>query len=355
MKKVLILTGSYGSGHNRAARVLEKQLIAEWNQVLILDIVDFLNENSMKSGNITKSFYEDFCEKYKKVWEITFNIIDDATVKRFLYGIKYPIFQSRFDDFVQTYEPDVVLSVFPFWQGFIKHYLKKYEKTFKTGVFITDSINIHSIWYLDKDYIDYYFVIDKLTKWEFIEKFNHTKDNIIVSFFPLESDFFLDREEIKVKNIILLLTSQEENFILDLLEILKTRKEFNINILAGRNKVLFSYVSQFYTDIDNFKFYPFFDIKSELKNIDLVISKPGWAIISECIANDVPVIIPTFIAGQEEGNKLLVELGEVWFFEPDAKKIDFALRYLDFSKFIPNFRKIKNKDSTKIIIDTLMN
>ncbi|MDD5213583.1 MAG: glycosyltransferase [Candidatus Gracilibacteria bacterium] len=355
MKKVLILTGSYGSGHNRAARVLEKQLIAEGNQVLILDIVDFLNENSMKSGNITKSFYEDFCEKYKKVWEITFNIIDDATVKRFLYGIKYPIFQSRFDDFVQTYEPDVVLSVFPFWQGFIKHYLKKYEKTFKTGVFITDSINIHSIWYLDKDYIDYYFVIDKLTKGEFIEKFNHTKDNIIVSFFPLESDFFLDREEIKVKNIILLLTSQEENFILDLLEILKTRKEFNINILAGRNKVLFSYVSQFYTDIDNFKFYPFFDIKSELKNIDLVISKPGGAIISECIANDVPVIIPTFIAGQEEGNKLLVELGEVGFFEPDAKKIDFALRYLDFSKFIPNFRKIKNKDSTKIIIDTLMN
>jgi hypothetical protein len=45
----------------------------------------------------------------------------------------------------------------------------------------------------------------------------------------------------------------------------------------------------------------------------------------------------------------------VWFFEPDARKIDFALKYLDFSKFIPNFRKIKNKDSTKIIIDTLIN
>jgi UDP-N-acetylglucosamine:LPS N-acetylglucosamine transferase len=71
------------------------------------------------------------------------------------------------------------------------------------------------------------------------------------------------------------LTSEEENFILDLLEILKTRKEINVNILAGRNKVLFAYVKEFYADIDNFKFYPFFDIKAELKNIDLVISKPG--------------------------------------------------------------------------------
>lgn len=355
MKKVLILTGSYWSGHNRAARVLEKQLTSEWNQVLVLDIVDFLNENSMKSGNITKSFYEDFCEKYKKVWEMTFNIFDDAIVKRFLYGIKYPVFQSRFDDFIETFEPDLVFSVFPFWQWFIKHYLKNHEKTFKTWVFITDAIKIHSIWYLNKEYIDYYFVIDEFTKEEFIKKFNHTKDNVVVSFFPLESEFFLDKEEIKVKNIILLLTSEEENFILDLLEILKDRKEFNINILAWRNKVLFAYVKEFYADIDNFKFYPFFDIKSELKNIDLVISKPGWAIISECIASDVPVIIPTFIAGQEEGNKLLVELGEIWFFEAKAKKIDFALRYMDFSKFIPNFRKIKKKDSTKIILDKLMN
>lgn len=354
MKKVLILTGSYWSGHNRAAKVLEKKMIDEWHQVLILDIVDFFNENSVKSWDFTKSFYEDFCERYKKVWEMTFNIFDDAIVKRFLYGIKYPVFQSRFDKFINTYNPDLVISVFPFWQGFIKHYLKKYEKTFKTGVFITDSIKIHSIWYLNKDYIDYYFVIDEMTKQEFIKKFNHKTDNIIVSFFPLEENFFIDREKIEVKNIILLLTSQEENFVLDLLEIMKDRKDINIAILAGRNKILFSYVSQFYADVANFKFYSFFDIKSELKNIDLVISKPGWAIVSECIASDVPIIIPTFIAWQEEGNKLLVELWEVGFYQSDASKIDFAIRYIDFSKMLPNFRKLKKNDSSKIILGKLL-
>lgn len=354
MKKVLILTGSYWAGHNRAAKVLEEQIMREWNQAIVLDIVDFFNDNSLNSGNFTKSFYEDFCDKYKKVWEMTFNIFDDNTVKRFIYGIKYPFLQSKFDDFINSFEPDSVISVFPFWQGFIKHYIKKNGKNFKTWVFITDAIKIHSIWYLNKDYIDYYFVIDEFTKEEFIKKFEHNKDNVIVSFFPFEKEIYHTREKIEIKNIIFLLTSQTEDFVLDLLEILKNRKDLHINIVGWRNKSLFEYVSIFYEDVDNFSFYDFYNIRENLKNIDLIISKPGWAIICECIASDVPVIIPSFIAGQEEWNKLFVQAAEIGIFETDPLKIDFALKYTNFDKFLPNFAKIKNINSTQIILDKLL-
>jgi len=47
---------------------------------------------------------------------MTFNIFDDNLVKRFIYGIKYPFLQSKFDDFINVFEPDSVISVFPFWQ-----------------------------------------------------------------------------------------------------------------------------------------------------------------------------------------------------------------------------------------------
>lgn len=354
MKKVLILTGSYWSGHNRAAKVLEKQIISEWNQAIVLDIVDFFNDNSLNSGNFTKSFYEDFCDKYKKVWEMTFNIFDDNLVKRFIYGIKYPFLQSKFDDFVNVFQPDSVISVFPFWQWFIKHYIKNYWKNFTTWVFITDSIKIHSIWYLNKDYIDYYFVIDNFTKTEFIKKFEHNKDNVIVSFFPLEKEFYQNRKKIEIKNILFLLTSQTEEFALDLLEILKNREDLNILIAWWRNKNLLSYVSIFYEDVKNFSFYEFYNIKENIKNIDLIISKPGWAIISECVANDIPVIVPSFIAGQEEWNKLLVEKAEIGFFETNREKINFSLKYINFDKFLPNFAKMKNINSTDIILDKLL-
>lgn len=60
-----------------------------------------------------------------------------------------------------------------------------------------------------------------------------------------------------------------------------------------------------------FCFTEFIDIKNELKNIDIFISKPGGALMCECIAQDVPIISPSFTPGQEEGNIKLMQIENI--------------------------------------------
>lgn len=352
MKKILILTWSYWSWHNSAAKGLEKAIKNLWNEVEILDIVDFFDKNALKSWTKAKYFYEDFCSKYKKVWEITFNFLDDANIREFLYSFKYPFLQRKFDKYLKQNNFDFLINVFPFWQIFLKHYIKYNWKTFKTWVFITDSINIHSIRYLWDNLIDKYFFIDSETQKIFINKFKHKQKNLVTSFFPIDKEIFFDKKDIVIKNIVFLLTWQEKDFSINLLENFKN-SDYNIIVLKWRNDILFKKIELKYKQIENIKLLDFYDIKTNLKTIDLIISKPGWAIISEAISNDIPFIISNFIAWQEQWNKEFIEKFELWFYENDANKIYFNIKYMDFSRMLPNFKEVKKSDSINIILKNI--
>lgn len=351
MKKVLILTWSYWSWHNVAAYTLWDYIKSIWHSVYILDMVDLFNKWTIKTWDGTKYFYEDFCEKYKKIWEITYNIFDDQKFKQFIYMFKYQFLQEKFDKHLKDNDYSVIISVFPFWQIFLKHYLKNNDKTFKTWVFITDSINIHSVWHLNKG-IDTFFFIDDESKFEFIKKFGNTKSELITSFFPIHTDFFHNKKEIQVRTIMFLLTWQEKIFAKKLLNKFKNTS-YNIYILAWRNHILFKQLKLDFENIQNFHFYEKFNIKENIKNIDIIISKPWGAMIAESIANDIPFIITNFIPWQEEWNKKMIQKYELWFYENDADKVFFNINYINFSKMLPNFQKVKKTNCIQIILENL--
>jgi hypothetical protein len=76
--------------------------------------------------------------------------------------------------------------------------------------------------------------------------------------------------------------------------------------------------------------------------------------MSECIATDVPIISPSFIPGQEEWNIRLMKEAWVWIFEDNPERVIFYLKYLDFNKFLPNFKNLKKKNSIEFIIEKMM-
>ena len=44
---------------------------------------------------------------------------------------------------------------------------------------------------------------------------------------------------------------------------------------------------------------------------------------------------------------------ETGVYEPDPKKMNFLIKYMNWSKFLPNFNKVRKKDSIKIIDENL--
>jgi len=344
-KKVLILTGSYGGWHNTAANSLKEYYKNFWYEIKIIDFIDHINEFVAKS---TKKFYTISSEEYPKVWETFFNITDYPIISRILYSIKDPIWQPKFNKIIEEFQPEQVISVFPFWNGLVKNYIKHIWHDFKWWILITDAINIQSFWYVREKYIDYYFVFDKKTKKNFIEKFKFNPKKVKISFFPFLKEKFVNKENIWNKKILILLTWLKKEIIDSILENLNW---YDITIIKWRNDEAYEILKEKYKE--KYNFVDFLQILDNLKYYDIMIWKPWWALTCECIATNTPLIIPSFFPWQEEWNKELLEYTQTWIYEQDAKKIVFMIKYIDWNKFLENFKNVKKENSCKIIYNSL--
>lgn len=345
MKKYLILSASYWSWHNAAAWAIKNSLEKKWEKVEILDMTDLLK----KWWDNSKKFYS-LSEKIPFIWDATFTLLDQQFTNEILDIIFKSIYQNKFNQFLEECNPDYIICTFPNWPIFLNNYYKTHKKIAKIWVIITDAIEIWMPWHYSSDLIDYFFMIDENTKQIFKKKFKHRRNNLFVSFFPIEEKYFINKKSIQNKHIAILLTWLKAEFTAKLLNKLKEEEFYEkITIIKWRNEKLFDKIKNKVRN-SKFEYIEFLDIKTELKNIDIFITKPGWALMCECIAQDVPLIAPSFIPGQEEWNIKLLEKENLWIYEDSAEKVVFFLKFLNWDKFLPNFHRIKNKDSVEFII-----
>jgi len=352
MAKVLILTAWYGQGHNTAAYNIEQFLIQKKHQVEVVDMAQFVWK---KVGEATQRLYTLTAEKLPFVRERAFDLFDSEFARELMFTIRPVRYQSRFDQLVHQFAPDVVIVTFPFWNWFLKKYLKTRPKTFELWIVITDAITIHQTWYLDQKWVDKRFLIDTYSKQMFVKKFKVAPDKVEVSFFPILPDKFVDKSNITGKNVILLLSMlMDDDYLWQLLDDASTIPDMNVMVLKGKAPELFDQLKTEFKAAKNIRFEEFVPLVDEFWKKDRIyIGKPGWATVAEAIATDVPMIVPVFYPGQEEGNLALIELAEIGFFVPDPTLTLAMLKYLDWNKILPNFKKIKKQDAIPKIAQSL--
>jgi len=171
-------------------------------------------------------------------------------------------------------------------------------------------------------------------------------EKVIVSFFPLSEKIYYNRSSVLNDKVLMLLTWLKEEFVDSFLK----KTHANVTILKWRADELYSRLKEKYEM--KFTFLDFLNISQNLKNFDVFIWKPGGAITSECVATDTFMFVPNFFPGQEEWNMRLLEYFECWLYESSPAKVEFFRNYLDFNKFLPNYKKLK-KPACKIIFDNL--
>ncbi len=351
MKKILILTWSYWHWHNAAAYNLKYWREQQGYEVKLIDMVEF-------AGIFAKGaqkFYAATSERAPYIWEKTFDLFDSHIARDLMFSIRPVVYQARFNNLLQVFRPDVVIVTFPFWLWFLWKYLKKQDKTFKVGVMVTDSITIHQTRYLNEQFVDRRFVIDKYSKHLFLQKFKVTEDKVVVSFFPLLPNKFKDKTAITWKNILMLLSyTLDEEYVRWVVELLQRIKWLNLTIIKGRAPEMFKELKEDFKNMNNINFVDFIPLVDEFWRKDWIyIGKPGGATMSEAIATDTPMIIPAYYPGQEQGNLKLLEMVEVGFYIPDPALTYTFVKYLDWNKILPNFRTVKKKNSLEIIHNAL--
>ncbi len=360
-KKILIISGSTGSGHIRAGEALEKTAHVLYPEFEIrhVDFFDFLGAKAKK--NIVDAF-QSTTRNWPELWKIYFNTLNtkavSGAVKKIFTAINN-LNTNKFAQYVNEWNPDIMISTHIPSPGMLHNYK---NKRMVRATVVTDYM-VHRLWINHPS--DYYFVAtEEMKKMLIKEKLDSKK--IIVSGIPIDPAFYKKISVNELKNKyklptyepILLVLSGGQGLI-DISTIIKDifaiKKKITIIAVAGDNEKLKNKLLKLKTpsDINLINFGWTDNIIELMQMSDVVISKPGGMTTTECMAIGKPIIVVNPIPGQEDANaKFILEnnLGRV---AKNAVELNSAINFYLAKKENHYPIVVPNPTAAEIILRTL--
>lgn len=299
--KTLIISLSTGSGHVRAARALESytKIYHKDHEVNHIDSAHYIGF----FGRLTHKYFYAFCQKYtKRLWGYLYTLTSIPLISRAIHA--GDIFQNlsarRLRVHIQTYSPDVIICTYFGAVQIVRHTTKRHN--IKLYYVVTD-YDAHPLYVAPN--IDGYFVSSNTQK-EKLKVLGVRKESIHISPIPIDPVFFekKKREVLKKKYnmphdkelALVLAKNQSQSFIQKVCGELLQKKNTYI-VVIGNNKTVFSFKKEKVHYIPHTA-----HIDEYLRMADVVYTKPGGLIVTECIALGVPMKLFRSYGGQEQKN-----------------------------------------------------
>ncbi|MCS7245061.1 MAG: hypothetical protein N2504_03400 [candidate division WOR-3 bacterium] len=360
MKKILIITANYGTGHLIASKAIE-QMIGNSNDVLLLDIVE-------KGGyieKITSKFYIWMSKHSHFLWRLIY--YNPITRLNIIKSILTSFINKKVYSILENYRPDIIISTH-FLSTLYGAKYKLENKSTKLFVCITD-YEVHPIWI--NNFVDMYFLPSEYSVKDL------KSSNYMITGIPLRKGFLeeidknaLRREfNIHTKNLIVLL-NLGSNSVLPLRDAIKYIKMFSKKlyflVIAGRNEKNYEKLQEVFIDLNtyDFKLFGFTeDIHKLMFLCDFSVAKAGGLNLTELIYTKTPAIYYKSLPGQEEGNERFIKEHGLGFIAKNFKQLvrytefiiqnpsvlNYFMSNLSYQKESMNFLKIKEMVSHETI------
>ena len=332
-KKVLIMSASTGGGHNRAARAIKEELESRTidNMSIECEIVDSLKLVNNPMDKVISRGYEKSAlytpKAYGSVYRFSETTI--ASKNEFKTNPLTSLMARKFKHLLNESTPDLIIGTHPFPMIALStlkknnnlHSLSRSESFYKsTKVDIPPMISVltdyttHSTWIQNE--IDYYIVGHEYVK-ELLVYEGVDSEKVKAFGIPVEKSFLShrDRETVLTElglspeklTVLLMGGSFGAGNIKETLEdLIAIDRDFQILVITGRNEHLKDKLSKMLDSTIHNKNICLLGYTNKmndiLASIDVLISKPGGLTTTEALLNDVPMIVPYFIPGQEEEN-----------------------------------------------------
>lgn len=315
-RKVLVLSESFGLGHERAAQALIKGL------TVIEPGVETLHANSIYSSfpRLTGAFlglYLQMLNRFPRVWHRIYqngrrNMENTGSKK-----IVYRLLAGAIKKIIDGFRPDAVVCTHPFPAAAISR-LKEEGLNIPLIGIVTD-YDIHAYW-LDQN-IDLYIVGDSKLEEDFAA-LNFNPRRVSGAGIPIDPVFGRrdDRAEVRARlgleqNAPVLLVAGggwglgDLGRIVDLLTAMA--EGFHIIVVTGTNLQLRKILQQKYAAAVNVSIEGLVtNIHEYMTAVDIMVTKPGGLTTSEGLASGVPMVLFDVFYGQEEWNaRFLTENG----------------------------------------------
>lgn len=307
MKKVLVLTASFGEGHNAAAKGIREACELRGDaEVVVADLYAKavpLLDRSVQLG------YSVAINRLPWVWDLIFRALDHPGImEKMLWtaGALRRAMEAELD----RVQPDVVISTYPLY-GYLFRRIQKGRAELRMPLVtvITDSVEVNSAWYRCRS--DAFVVPDDETM-IVLARAGVEAGSIHALGFPISRRFALtDPVPETADNPWKLLFMPSTQIVRTTRQItaLLAVPGVEVTILAGRNARLHRTLQNAGLDAEpRCRVLGWTDQMPELlASHHAFIGKAGGAIVQEAIAARCPFFVSHVVPGQEEGNIALIE------------------------------------------------
>jgi processive 1,2-diacylglycerol beta-glucosyltransferase len=306
VKKILLLTVSYGEGHNSAARGIGDGL-ARVAPNAHVELRDLFAETYGPLNEFVRKTYLAVINRWPRSWGYVYRWLDrkknfDENFRRF------SLLKQHLARLLDRFQPDTVVSTFPPYPYLLQQILGP-DRLCKSVVVVTDSITVNAIWYrCEADY----FLVPNEQSAAVVRAGKIAPDKIKTFGFPVSPQFADLKQDrplptagsgARVLYVINAGTRRAPELVRKLLDL-----DIHLTITVGRDERLRRAVEAAIGDrkIDIVGWTD--QLPRMLGASHLLIGKAGGATVQETIAAACPMIVNHIVSGQEEGNaRLIVE------------------------------------------------
>jgi processive 1,2-diacylglycerol beta-glucosyltransferase len=187
-KRILILTASFGEGHNSAARGIRDGLARVAPEGTEVELHDLFAEAYGAVNELVRKGYLALVNFAPGTWGTVYRWLErkkdfDTEFARF------PRLKDHFAALLERFQPDVLACTFPAYSNVLRQIQKRsaeYSRPCKVVVVITDSITINAIWY--RCAADYFLVANEQSA-SVLRAAGIAAEKIKVSGFPVSPKF----------------------------------------------------------------------------------------------------------------------------------------------------------------------
>jgi processive 1,2-diacylglycerol beta-glucosyltransferase len=305
MKKVLILTASYGSGHVVVAKALDEAFRKKGIEPTVFDLV-------LEGGRMEKNaaaFYEFLMKRGHFAWHFFQEKIMTIRKGDSIRKIYEMLHRGKFFKDIKKVNPDIIVATMD-TASLVASLYKRENPNVKIYTVITDYV-AHPLWIWKN--MDGFFVGSPELKTELV-KSGIDKEKVTVSGIPVRSQFeqHIEKEAARKKlgipayKLVILISAGSFGSVPvnTILESIPFPLETFAIVLAGRRPDLVSRYAQMLREHDVIGRIVEFteDVNEYMSASDLFISKAGGISVAECFACSLPAVYANNFPGHEMGN-----------------------------------------------------
>lgn len=315
MKRVLILTASYGDGHNAAAHNLCAALEAVDPSSRVA-VIDPLQDSCGALDTAAHKAYHGIVRFAPMLWSGLYSVLD-STPGPEKHFVKMHRLQAALGNLLQDAQPDCVVSTHPLYGNIIQQLYRDHaQKPFPLITIVIDSIGVNSAWLQTPS--DLYCVTNPAAV-KRLEEAGVPATKIKRTGFPVDPMFCQPpTPELRApgkdepRRILFLVNSGKKKLGKAIKKLLAV-PEFHLTIAVGRDPHLKAKLLHNLSGYgDRVQVLGWTNMMPQLlMSHHLVIGKAGGALVQEAIAARCPMIASQVTAGEEEASAVLLEQNDI--------------------------------------------